>query len=149
MARSRVAALEAQVAGVLFVSVPVEVEGAVYHRVLAEPAADSADAVSLAARVAEGASLDPSTWVARRTPRAFELAEMPDRSAADARATELADLGIDAYVLAVDYSDGSVRYRVYAGAFADPTEASYFSSLLAERGMSSATLSDRIGRLPE
>jgi hypothetical protein len=49
----------------------------------------------------------------------------------------------------VTYSDGSVRFRVYAGAFADEAEAIYLSGLLQERGLSSATLSERTGRLPE
>ena len=74
---------------------------------------------------------------------------MAERDAAETRAQELEAVDVPAYVLAVDYSDGSVRYRVYAGAFADRTEASSLSALLQKQGLDGATLSDRIGRLPE
>jgi hypothetical protein len=149
VAAQRVTDLGVQAPGVLFQSVPVEVDGTLYHRVLAGPATDSAAVAVLSARIAESASLDPSSWVARWTPKAFVLGEMPDREAADRRVGVLGGLGISAYVLAVDYSDGSTRYRVFSGAFADDAEASYLSGLLDERGLSSATLSDRTGRLPE
>lgn len=141
--------MSARVSGVMFITAPVTVEGAVVHRVLAGPAADSADAVALATRVGEAAALAPSGWVARATPLAFQLGEMAERDAAERRSDVLAGLGVPAYVLAVTYSDGSTRFRVYAGAYADAAEASYLSALLEERGLSSASLSDRTGRLPE
>jgi hypothetical protein len=149
VATQRVGDLSARVPGVLFLSVPVEVEGTLFYRVLAGPAADSAAVLALASRIAESASLDPSPWMARWTPLAFQFGEAQDREAAELRVDALEGLGVSAYVLAVDYSDGAIRYRVFAGAFADATEASYLSGLLDERGLSSATLSDRTGRLPE
>lgn len=133
----------------LFITVPVSVNGTVVHRVLVGPAADSAGAAELAARVSTAAGVDPASWVARPTPRAFQLGEMSELEAAQRRVEVLVGLGIPAYIFAVDYNDGSVRYRVYAGAYADATEASYLSGLLEERGLSSATLSERTGRLPE
>lgn len=148
-AEAMVSGLTEQVPGVLFITVPVTVDGTLVHRVLAGPAADSAGAVQLAESVAATAGLDPSGWVARWTPLAFQLGEMPERSAAQRRAGVLEELGVPAYVLAVPYADGSVRFRVYAGAYADASEASYLSGLLDERGLSSASLSDRTGRLPE
>lgn len=149
VATDTVAALSASVPDVLFLSVPVSVSGRVVHRVLAGPAVDSAAAAEVAARVSTAAGIDPSGWVARNTSRAFQLGEMPELEAARRRVEVLTGLGIPAYILAVDYDDGSVRYRVYAGAYADEAEASYLSGLLQERGLSSATLSDRTGRLPE
>jgi hypothetical protein len=74
---------------------------------------------------------------------------MPHQEAALRRSGVLQGLGVPSYVLAVTYSDGSVRFRVYAGAYADEAEATYLSGLLQERGLSSATLSERTGRLPE
>ena len=68
---------------------------------------------------------------------------VPDYHAAEAGAQVLA------YVLAVDYSDGSSRYRVYAGAFADDAEASLLLLHLTDRGMNAARLVERKGRLPE
>lgn len=149
VAGERVSTLAGQVPGVLFQSVPVEVDGTLYYRVLAGPAADSAAVLALASHIADAAEIDPTPWVPRWTPLAFQLGEMPDREAADRRVGALNGLGVSAYVLAVAYSDGSVRYRVLAGAFADAAEASYLSGLLDERGLSSANLSDRTGRLPE
>jgi len=148
-ARSMVQGLAGKVPGILFTIAPVQVDGSVLHRVLAGPVADSAAALALAARVAEAAALDPTRWVVRWTPRAFRLGEMPEVDAALRRSEVLQGLGVPSYVLAVTYSDGSVRFRVYAGAYADEAEASFLSGLLDERGLSGATLSDRTGRVPE
>jgi hypothetical protein len=141
--------LSAKVPGVLFTAVPLSVDGQVLHRVLAGPAADSLAASALGARVAEAAGLAGDAWVPRWTPRAFQLGEMADQGAALRRSEVLQGLGVPSYVLAVTYSDGSVRFRVYAGAYADESEAAYLSGLLQERGLSGATLSERTGRLPE
>jgi hypothetical protein len=141
--------LSGRVPGVLFTTAPVNVAGQVVYRVLAGPAIDSAAALALGARIAELSGLDSGGWVPRRTPRAFQLGEMPDQGAALRRSEVLQGLGVPAYVLAVTYSDGSVRFRVYAGAYADEAEATYLSGVLQERGLSGATLSDRTGRLPE
>ncbi len=148
-ARGQVLELSGKVPGVLFITAPVEIGGSVVHRVMAGPAPDSAAAVSLAGRVAVAAGLDPTTWVARGTPLAYQLGEMPELEAARRRSEVLVGLGVPSYVLAVTYSDGSTRFRVYAGAYADAAEAAYLSGLLHERGLSSATLSKRTGRLPE
>jgi SPOR domain len=149
VARNRVSRLRDMVPGVIFTSVPVDVKGVTFRRVLAGPTADSTSAVALAGRIAQTTGLDPSSWVIRAGPRAFLLGETPDRDGALRRVEVLEGLDVPAYVLAVDYSDGSVRYRVYAGAFADEVEASFLSALLKERGLDGATLSVRIGRLPE
>ncbi len=148
-ASAMVQELSGKVPGVLFTTVPVDAEGQIVHRVIAGASPDSASALALGARVAEAAGLPPDAWVARWTPRAFQLGEMPDLEAALRRSEVLQGLGVPSYVLAVTYSDGSVRFRVYAGAFADEAEAIYLSGLLQERGLSSATLSERTGRLPE
>jgi len=148
-ARAMVEELSGKVPGVLFTTAPVDMGGQVLHRVLAGTSADSTAALALGARVAEAAGIGAGDWVARRTPLAFQLGEMPDAEAASRRSEVLQGLGVPSYVLAVTYSDGSVRFRVYAGAYADEAEASYLSGLLNERGLSSATLSERTGRLPE
>ncbi len=148
-ARAMTQELSGKVPGVLFITVPVDVAGQILHRVVAGPAADSASALALGARVAEAVGLAPDAWMARWTPRAFQLGEMPDEEAALRRSEVLQGLGVPSYVLAVTHSDGSVRFRVYAGAYADEAEATYLSGLLQERGLSSATFSERTGRLPE
>jgi hypothetical protein len=149
VANRRVAGLSRQIPGVVFASVPVEVNGRVFYRVLAGPALDSADALRLSGVVALAAGVDSSTWVIRETPLAFRVGEMHDLDAADRRVSTLSELGVPAYVLAVDYSDGSTRYRVYTGAYGNEGEASHLSRMLAERGLGAAALSDRIGRLRE
>jgi hypothetical protein len=149
VANRRVTSLSRRVPGVVFASVPVEVDGRVFHRVLAGPALDAADASRLSSVVAQTAGVDPSTWVIRETPRAFRVGEMDDHDAAARRVSTLSELGVPAYVLAVDYSDGSTRYRVYTGAYSNEAEASHLSRMLVERGLGAASLSDRIGRLPE
>lgn len=148
-ARALVEQVTAAMPGLVVAAVPVQVDGRTLHRVLAGPVADSAAALALAGEIALASGLDPSGWLPRSTPKAYQLGEMADLDAARRRALVLADLEVPAYVLAVAYSDGSVRYRVYAGAFADEAEASLLSGLLVERGLSSATFSDRIGHLPE
>jgi hypothetical protein len=149
VARGRVDALSGLVPGVLFVLAPADVDGEVFYRVLAGPASDSADAASLAQRVARATGMDPSGWVVRATPRAFQLGETEDLAAARERAAALRDVDVPAYVLAVDYSDGTTRFRVYAGAYESELEAAYLAGVLAERSLSFATLSHRIGRMPE
>jgi hypothetical protein len=149
VANRRVASLSRRIPGVVFAAVPVEVNGRVFHRVLAGPALDAADASRLSDVVAQTAGVDPSTWVIRETPKAFRVGEMDDLDAADRRVSTLSELDVPAYVLAVDYSDGSTRYRVYTGAYSSEEEASHLSRMLAERGLGAASLSDRIGRLPE
>jgi cell division septation protein DedD len=149
VANRRVESLSRRIPGVVFASVPVEVNGRVFHRVLAGPALDAADASRVSGLVAQASGVDPATWVIRETPWAFSVGEMDDLDAADRRVSTLSELGVPAYILAVDYSDGSTRYRVYAGAYSSQEEASHLSRMLAERGLGAATLSDRTGRLPE
>ncbi|MEJ2206482.1 MAG: SPOR domain-containing protein [Gemmatimonadota bacterium] len=148
-ARERADVLSGAVPDVLFTVVPLEVSGRLYHRILAGPATDSAHAAAVATHVAEIVGLDPSQWVIRPTPSAFDFRETADRAAAERWAEDLREQGLPAYVLAIDYSDGSTAYRIYVGAYADEQEAAYLTNVLAERGFGLATFSHRTGRLPE
>jgi cell division septation protein DedD len=148
-ASARAARLRRSLPGAVVTTVPVEVEGTVFHRVLVGVAADSTAALALAARVARLTGLSADTWVIRSTPLAFTIVETSDWKAAASRVEDLLEMGLPAYALAVDYSDGSLRYRVYVGSFANRAEASLLSALLHERGLTDVTLSDRFGRLPE
>lgn len=149
VARARVDTLRRKDPGHLFILAPVDVSGAVYYRVLAGPATDSATAARLAGAISGATGQRPDAWVIRPTPWAFELGEMADLEAAHRRVDVLGGLDVPAYVLAVRYSDGSVRYRVYAGAYADDAEAAYLKGHLADRGLGKATLTERTGTLPE
>lgn len=149
VAAGRASRLRRAVPGLLVTCVPVEVKGKLFHRVLVGVAATSEDAAALTERVARATGLSSSSWVTRSTPRAFYFGESAEQGVAAGRVEELEARGLPAYALAVDYSDGSVRYRVYVGAFADRVEASYMSTRLKELGLDGTTLSDRFGRLPE
>ena len=135
--------------GVLAIVVPVSIDDSVLYRVLLDPAEDveSAEGLSLDVGMAVGeASVD---WVVRESSLGFEVGETADLESAQRRVEVLRDLDVPAYVLAVDFVNGSTRFRVYAGAYANDQEASYLRSHLEERGLGNLTLSDRIGRLPE
>jgi cell division septation protein DedD len=132
--------------GIFFAVAPLMVDGTVFHRVLVGPAVDAASADALADRIAAETGADRSGWLVRETALAFLLGEMADVESATARVDELQGLDIPAYVLAIDYSDGSTAYRVYAGAYSDEREASYLLTHLESRGVD-ATLSARLGRI--
>jgi len=149
VAAARVSRLKRALRGVVFTSVPVQVGGTLFHRVLVGVAADSAEAAALAGRVARATGLSSASWVIRSTPEAFYMGETAEQEVAERRVEELERRNLPAYTLAVDYSDGSTGYRIYVGAFADRVEASAMSTLLRELGLDGVILSDRFGRLPE
>ncbi|MCG6957407.1 MAG: SPOR domain-containing protein, partial [Gemmatimonadetes bacterium] len=105
--------LRRTVSGVVVTSVPVEVKGTLYYRILVGVAADSKEVAALRARIAKATGLGPASWVTRSTPLAFSFGEVADQATAASRVEDLVGLDLPAYALAVDYSDGSVRYRVY------------------------------------
>jgi hypothetical protein len=146
VATSRLTGLQAA-AGVFAILAPVRVDGTVYHRVLVGPATDSMSAEALADRLALETAVSRASWVVRTTPLAFELGELLDEEATARRVEGLRGLGVPAYSLAIDFSDGTTRYRVYAGAYADEQEASYLQSHLVAQGLDNATLTTRIGRV--
>lgn len=145
VAATRAAAIS-EADGIFLAVSPVMVDGAVFHRVLVGPAVDTASANALADRIAGETGADRSGWLVRETPLAFLLGEMADIESATARVDELRELDVPAYLLAIDYSDGSTAYRVYAGAYSDEREASYLLTHLESKGLD-ATLSTRLGRI--
>jgi hypothetical protein len=144
----------------LFVVAPLEVDGVVYHRLLAGPARDSAEAVALRARLATVLTReDPASWRLQRTPLAFDLGEADGLAKARSRVAALSRVDIPAYVLElpapippssgfvqVSSRAGAARYRVYAGAYADAHEAAYLAAVLARLGETQARLIERTGR---
>ena len=146
VASSRLTGLQSA-AGVFAILAPVRVDGTVYHRVLVGPATDSMSAEALADRLSLETAVSSASWVVRTTPLAFELGELLDEEATARRVEVLRGLGVPAYSLAIDFSDGTTRYRVYAGAYADEQEASYLQSHLIAQGLDNAMLTTRIGRV--
>ena len=101
---------------------PVEVAGTVYHRVLGGVLPDSAAALGVAAELARGGLSD---WVIRRSGWVVELGTWATLDEAEnQRAAARAD-GIPAYLSRFRLADGSERYAVYVGAYADEQEAGY------------------------
>jgi hypothetical protein len=140
--------LEEAVPDQLWITVPVEVEGTVYHRVLFGTASDWSAARALQEEVAERTGRSPASWISRPTRLAYRLDERAGLADARARVSELRSRGIPAYVLAVTYADGSERFRVYAGGFAEADEAGVLGEWLGEAGVSGAELVERTGRRP-
>ncbi len=145
----RVSELSSERPDRLWITAPVAVDGTLYHRVLVGTAPDSAAAESLRTQVADELGVEPASLVLRSTPLAFRLGETRTLEAARRRAEALRELDVPAYVLAVTYSDGEERFRVYGGAFARGQEAQALDSLLAEVGMPREELVERTGRRPE
>lgn len=122
-----------------FVS-PEEIQGILYFRILSGLAADTAAATSLRDRLVDAGAIEEedatgSLSLVQFTPLAFELGEFETPSAAAGRADELWSLQIPTYPAAIDYSDGSTRWRLYAGAYADSASASGLREMLETAGI--------------
>jgi len=138
-------ALEAAAPGHLFVVAPVQVGGVPFHRVLGGVAQDPAGARSAAEAISASTGEPSAGWIVRETRVAFTLDELARPDSAQALSRAWNRRGIPAYVLAVDYSDGTTGYRVLAGAYADDGEAAYLARLLAESGVDPVELAERVG----
>lgn len=148
-ARQMVEGDSARVAGTLFYVSPELVDQVLYYKVLAGAFPDTVRAAQLRDRLVEADVLEPAdaqgAWnVVQFTPLAFDLGEFPDLAAARVRADSLLRLEVPAYPVAVPYSDGAERWRLYGGAFRDSVSAEGMRGILAERGIE-ARLVERTG----
>jgi hypothetical protein len=123
-----------------------------YFKVFSGALADSADAVALRERLlrsdevsADDVGTADDLILVR--PLAVELGELPTQEAAQARADSLNGRAIPAYVVAVPFNDGSERYKVYGGAFADSAGAAPMLKMVQQAGLP-ARLVARTGRAP-
>lgn len=139
--------IRADVPGHLVYIAPVRVNGTVYYRVIAGLQEGASGVAGVIAEVAEATRRDGSVWIVRETDVAFALGDFQEEEAARAHVADVTGQGIPAYVLALDYADGSVQYRVYAGGYPNASEAAYMEELLRQAGMD-APLVERRGRLP-
>jgi hypothetical protein len=131
----------------------VEEEGGLpYYKVYAGMLDDTVQAAALRAELIGKRLADteggggPAALIQAR-PYAFDLGEYPTRAAADRRAAELRRGAIDAYAVPVPRSDGSERYRLYSGAFADSARATAMQKTLQASSLP-ARLVRRVGRAP-
>ena len=134
----------------LFTVVPSLINGQTWYRTVAGPARDVSEIPGIQERI-QRANLSMlagrSGWFPRRTGLAFLLTEEPDLSDADALAVRYRGEGIPAYVLAIDYSAGIRRYRVYAGGYAFEDESAPLARILSDAGVD-AELVPRLGSMP-
>ena len=137
-AESRIAELSAAAPELPWYLAPVEVDGTVYQRVLGGFAADSASAAVLAMRLGERLGTDPDGWIVRATDVVIDMGEARDLIKAEAEVVRMRALGVPASVARVQYPDDSIRYRIYAGGYADAREASHLLATLASLGVDAA-----------
>jgi hypothetical protein len=119
----------------LFIVSPVDVNGEVFHRLLAGAAADS---IAAELRGSLGRTLtqeDPGAWVVRHAPMSFHIGSFETPVEARARAAELHALEIPAYVLHERSNPGRESFEVWAGAYTDAAEAGHLARALELNGI--------------
>ncbi len=131
---------------------PEENDGLVFYKVYAGMLDDTVQAAALRTELVERRLANPEdvgspAALIQARPYAFDLGEFPTRQAAEARAGELVRGAIHGYVVPVPKSDGSERYRLYAGAFADSARAVPMQKTL-ESARLPARLVQRVGSAP-
>jgi hypothetical protein len=132
-----------------FVSLEL-IDSVPYYKVLAGLYPDTAGAARLRERLVQAEVVDADdaqgAWsLIQPTPLAFQLGEFPTRGAAQARADSLLAREVPAYPVAVPYTNGSERWRLYVGAFRDSVAAEGMRRLLADKQVE-AKLEERAGR---
>jgi hypothetical protein len=123
-----------------------------YYKVFSGAMADSAEATALRERLIAAGVVNPDDAGTEDAlilvrPLALELGELPSREAAQARADSLTARAVPAYAVAVPFSDGTERYRVYGGAFADSAGAAPMMKMAQQAGLP-ARIVPRTGRAP-
>ena len=130
-----------------FVIAPIVSNGRTLYRVLGGLAADREELARIREPLGQATGQPPGTWLVREAPLAFSLQDFDAADGASAWVAELARSGVPAYVLMVERDDGSRVWRVYAGAYADETEAVTMRALIDSAGIRGAALVERRGRV--
>ena len=135
-----------------FFVVPELRQGVTYWMVMAGMAGDTTAVRALRDRlvaedVADEESVGGRYDLIQHRPLAYELGEYPTAGQARARADSLTGRAIPAYVAPVPYSDGSERWKVYAGAYRDSASSAPMRQLLTGASLS-PKLVERTGRPP-
>ena len=151
-ARQEISGLEPRRPDLLMVVAPiVDRNGTPYYRLLIGPALDRDQALALRGSLQEAlgvAAAHADTWIVRDTHLAFHLGDEASLEAARARAAELETPEIFPYVLRLSAGDVPV-YRIYAGAYISPGEASYLRDQLEAAGLGDSPLISRQGTRPQ
>jgi hypothetical protein len=135
-----------------FFIVPENNQGVLYWKVMAGMAGDTSAVTALRERlIAEkviDAGLADDRWaLIQPRPLSYEVGEYGSVADARARADSLNGRSIPAYVAPVPYSDGSERWKVYAGAYRDTASSIPMRTLLTGARIE-PKLVERTGRPP-
>ncbi|MEX2466865.1 MAG: SPOR domain-containing protein, partial [Gemmatimonadota bacterium] len=143
-AEAHVANLQSAIPDIPWYIAPVAIDEAVYYRVLGGFASDSSSGAALASEIAQRLGMSAEGWIVRGSDRVVDLGGAPQLQQAEEDAARLRGLGLPASVARVTYTDRSVRYRIYAGGYADPAEAGHLLSVAESLGVD-ADLALRLG----
>ncbi|HYH80484.1 MAG TPA: SPOR domain-containing protein [Longimicrobium sp.] len=149
-ARELATSVQRQISGTPAFVFTEEEDGVAFYKVYAGLLQDTVQGAALRAELVKRNLADPEdvggpAALVQARPYAFDLGEFPDRAAAEKRAEELAQAAIDGYSTPVPQSDGTERYRLYVGAFADSARAAPMKRTL-EASRLPARLVRRVGR---
>jgi hypothetical protein len=130
--------------------VPERRQGVLHYLVMAGFPADTLQALRIRQHLVEVGSVDPEDaageWaLIQHRPLAFFLNDQPNRSAASEAVANLWETGVPAYAVPIPYSDGTERWRLYSGAYADSARAEDMREILMQNGLP-ARLVQRLGR---
>jgi hypothetical protein len=137
-----------------FFVLPEVRDGITYWLVMAGMAGDTTAVLALRDRLLASKVVDeqavggPHDLIQHR-PLAFEIGEYPDAARARAQVDSLARraVAVPAYAAPVPYTDGTERWKVYAGAYRDTASSAPMRELLA-RARIEPRLVERTGRPP-
>jgi hypothetical protein len=135
-----------------FFIVPELRQGMTYWTVMAGMAGDTTAVLALrdrlvAEKVADEESVGGRYDLIQHRPLAYELGEFRNADQARARVDSLTSRAIPAYVAPVPYSDGTERWKVYAGAYRDTASSAPMRELLTGASIQ-PKLVERTGRPP-
>ena len=123
----------------VFIS-PEEIDGIVFYKILAGALPDTMSARALREELVAGGVVNEDdavgSWaLIQNAPLSFQLDDYPAEAPARAAVDSLVTRNVPAYAVRVPYSDGSERWQLYAGAYADLESASAMRTLLASAGL--------------
>jgi hypothetical protein len=135
-----------------FFVVPELRQGVTYWLVMAGMAGDTTAVLALrdrlvAEKVADEESVGGRYDLIQHRPLAFEVGEYASEAQARTRADSLNSRAIPVYVEPVPYSDGTERWKVYAGAYRDSASSAPMRGLLTGARIQ-PKLVERTGRPP-
>ncbi|HEX8393705.1 MAG TPA: SPOR domain-containing protein, partial [Longimicrobium sp.] len=127
-------------------------DGVTYWRIMAGMVADTAEVLALRDRLLAAKVMDADEvggpWdLIQKRPITYDVGDYADAAQARERAAGLSRQGIPAYVAPVPFSDGTERWKVYAGAYRDTASARPMGAML-EKARVPVKIVERTGRPP-